>query len=96
MSKLRQAIALEYGHNRAPVVTAKGQDDLALSMLEEARRQGVYVTEDPQLLTLLSRLNVDDEIPAELYTAVSVILSWVYWLKSMRPGDEKTTLYRSD
>ncbi len=92
MSKLRQVIALEYGRNQTPVVTAKGQDDLALSMLEEARRQGVYVTEDPQLLALLSRLNVDDEIPPELYTAVSVILSWVYWLKGMRPGDEKTTL----
>jgi flagellar biosynthesis protein len=32
---------------------------------------------------------VDDEIPPELYTAVAVILSWVYWLKGMRPGDEK-------
>jgi len=41
------------------------------------------------LLALLSRLNVDDEIPPELYAAVSVILSWVYWLKGMRPGDEK-------
>ena len=89
MSKPRQAIALEYGHNLVPVVTAKGQDDLAISMLDEARRQGVYVTEDPQLLALLSRLNVDEEIPPELFTAVSVILSWVYWLKGMRPGDEK-------
>jgi flagellar biosynthesis protein len=25
-----------------------------------------------------------------MYTAVAVILSWVYWLKGMRPGDEKT------
>jgi flagellar biosynthesis protein len=41
------------------------------------------------LLALLSRLNVDDEIPTELYTTVAVILSWVYWLKGMRPGDEK-------
>jgi flagellar biosynthesis protein len=34
---------------------------------------------------------VDDEIPPELYTVVSVILSWVYWLKDMRPGDEKAS-----
>jgi len=59
-------------------------------MLEEARRQGVFITEDPQLLALLSRLNVDEEIPPELYTVVAVVLSWVYWLKGMRPGDEKT------
>ena len=48
------------------------------------------MTEDPKLLALLSRLKVDQEIPAELFTAVSVILSWVYWLKGMRPGDETT------
>ena len=75
--------------NAVPVVTAKADADLAEHLIEEARRQGVYVTEDPQLLALLSRLNVDDEIPPELYTAVAVILSWVYWLKGMRPGDEK-------
>jgi flagellar biosynthesis protein len=34
-------------------------------------------------------LNVDEEIPQELYTLVAVVLSWVYWLKDMRPGDEQ-------
>ncbi len=85
----KQAIALEYGANTTPVVTAKAEAELAEHLIEEARRQGVYVTEDPQLVALLSRLNVDQEIPPELYTAVAVILSWVYWLKGMRPGDEK-------
>ncbi|MFY8016328.1 MAG: EscU/YscU/HrcU family type III secretion system export apparatus switch protein, partial [Limnohabitans sp.] len=64
-------------------------DDLAVRMLEEARKQGVFISEDPQLLALLSRLDVDQEIPQELYNAVAVVLSWVYWLKGMRPGDEK-------
>jgi len=72
-----------------PVVTVKGDDELAYRMIEEARKQGVFISEDPQLLALLSRLNVEDEIPRELYTAVAVVLSWVYWLKGMRPGDEK-------
>jgi flagellar biosynthesis protein len=58
-------------------------------MIEEARKQGVFISEDPQLLALLSRLDVDQEIPQELYTAVAVVLSWVYWLKGMRPGDEQ-------
>jgi flagellar biosynthesis protein len=89
MTFRKQAVALEYGMNTVPVVTAKAEAHLAEQLIEEARRQGVYVTEDPQLLALLSRLNVDDEIPPELYTAVAVILSWVYWLKGMRPGDEK-------
>ena len=92
MSKFtRKAVALAYGNNPVPVVTAKGEEDLAWRMIEEARKQGVFISEDPQLLALLSRLNVDEEIPRELYTAVAVVLSWVYWLKDMRPGDEKTT-----
>ena len=92
MSKFtRKAVALAYRNNPVPVVTAKGEEDLAWRMIEEARKQGVFISEDPQLLALLSRLNVDEEIPRELYTAVAVVLSWVYWLKDMRPGDEKTT-----
>jgi flagellar biosynthesis protein len=91
MSYKRQAIALAYGRNPVPLVTAKGEEDVALRMIEEARRQGVFISEDPQLLALLSRLNVDEEIPQELYTVVAVVLSWVYWLKGMRPGDEKQT-----
>ena len=87
---IRKAIALAYGKHPVPVVTAKGEDDLARQMIEEAKKQGVFISEDPQLLALLSRLNVDEEIPRELYTAVAVILSWVYWLKDMRPGDEKS------
>ena len=89
MNPRRQAIAIEYGAHPVPMVTAKGDGAMADMILEEARKQGVYVSEDPQLLALLSRLNVDDEIPTELYTTVAVILSWVYWLKGMRPGDEK-------
>lgn len=85
----KEAVALEYGRRTTPVVTAKGQDELAERIIEEARQHGVYVAEDPQLLALLSRLDLDAEIPPELFTAVAVILSWVYWLKGMRPGDEK-------
>ena len=71
------------------MVTAKAEDELALEMIAEARAHGVYITQDPALLALLSRLDVDQEVPPELFTAVAVILSWVYWLKGMRPGDEK-------
>jgi flagellar biosynthesis protein len=96
MNQRLQAIALEYGPNTVPIVVAKGDDAVAAMIVEEARRQGVYVSEDPQLLALLSRLNVDDEIPMELYTTVAVILSWVYWLKGMRPGDEKAATVKAE
>jgi flagellar biosynthesis protein len=88
-SPLKEAIALEYGVRKTPVISAKGQEDLAQKIIEEALKHGVYVAQDPQLLALLSRVDLDAEIPPEMYTAVAVILSWVYWLKGMRPGDEK-------
>lgn len=89
---LKEAVALEYGARKTPVISARGQDELAQKIVEEAQRHGIYVAEDPQLLALLSRVDLDAEIPPEMYTAVAVILSWVYWLKGMRPGDEKKTV----
>ena len=86
---IKEAIALEYGKRSTPIVSARGQDEVAQRIIEEARLHGVYVAEDPQLVALLSRVDLESEIPTELYTAVAVILSWVYWLKGMRPGDEK-------
>ena len=86
---IKEAIALEDGQRSTPIVSARGQDELAQRIIEEARQNGVYVAEDPQLVALLSRVDLEEEIPTELYTAVAVILSWVYWLKGMRPGDEK-------
>ncbi len=83
-----EAIALEYGQRKTPRVVAKGQAELAQRIIEEAKRQGIYVAEDPQLLALLSKLEVGEEITQDMYTAVAVILSWVYWLKGMQPGDE--------
>ncbi|MFD0668475.1 EscU/YscU/HrcU family type III secretion system export apparatus switch protein [Ramlibacter sp. MAHUQ-53] len=86
---LREAVALAYGHRATPVVTARGRDEVAERIVEEARRQGVHVAEDPALLALLSQVDIDQQIPQEAYTAVAVVLSWVYWLKGMEPGDEK-------
>lgn len=89
MKRRLDAVALAYGQLEAPVVTAKGSDDLALAIIAEAKKQGVYIAQDPQLVAALSRLDLQQEIPRELYTAVAVVLSWAYWLKGMKPGDEK-------
>ena len=85
----REAVALAYGKRDAPVVTAKGRDELAEAIIAEAKRQGVYVTEDKELVAALSRLDLEQEIPRDLYVAVAVVLSWAYWLRGMKPGDEK-------
>ena len=83
------AVALEYGNNESPVVSAKGEAEIAEVIIEEAKKNGIYIAEDPRLLAALAQLDIDSEIPEELFTAVAVILSWAYWLKGMEPGDEK-------
>ncbi|MDB3966897.1 EscU/YscU/HrcU family type III secretion system export apparatus switch protein, partial [Porticoccaceae bacterium] len=82
---IRRAIALEYGHNPAPILSAKGEDDMAEAIIAEAKKRGVHIAEDPQLAALLSQLEIKEEIPENLYVAVAVVLSWAYWLKGMEP-----------
>ncbi len=82
---VRKAIALEYGKNPVPVLTAKGEDVMAEAIIAEAKKQGIHITEDPQLVALLSTLDLNAEIQENLYVAVAVILSWAYWLKGMEP-----------
>ena len=82
---IKKAIALEYGKNPAPVLTATGEGEVAEQIMAEAKKRGIHIAEDAQLVSLLSQLELGDEIPENLYVAVAVILSWVYWLKGMEP-----------
>jgi len=77
------AIALKYerGESNAPVVTAKGADLMAARIREIARESGIPVKRDVPLARALYELEVDQEIPEELYEAVAVVLQWVYSIK---------------
>lgn len=82
----RIAVSLEYaGAGTTPIVTAKGEGDFAREILEEARRQGIYIAEDPKLASALAALEADQPIPEELFTAVAIVLSWSYWLRGLEP-----------
>ena len=77
-----RAVALKYepGKDQAPRVVAKGQGYLAELILQVAREHGIPVREDAELLERLYRLEIEAEIPPELYEAVAVILAWAYRL----------------
>ncbi|MEA3365743.1 MAG: EscU/YscU/HrcU family type III secretion system export apparatus switch protein [Candidatus Hydrogenedentes bacterium] len=78
----RRAAAIRYDaeHHAPPRIVAKGAGLLADRIIEIARENGVYIHEDPDLAAVLSRLEVDTEIPEELYRAVAEILAFVYRL----------------
>ncbi len=86
----RRAVALRYDTegNSAPRVVAKGAGHLAERIMEIAEEHGIAIYEDPDLVAALSKLDIQMEIPAELYRAVAEVLAFVYRLnRSMRPGD---------
>lgn len=76
----RKAVALKYdpAERQSPVLVAKGTGQIADRILEKAKENGIPVQEDASLVEVLSKLDVDQEIPPELYTLVAEILSFVY------------------
>ena len=78
--KNRQAVALKYDLENAPKVVAKGDGVVADKIVEIAEEHGVTLYQDSELVKLLSRIEVDEEIPSNLYQAVAVVLSFVFQL----------------
>lgn len=75
----RQAVALAYHDgDDAPRVLAKGYGDMAERILAEAKRQGIYVHDAPELVSLLMGLDLDERIPPMLYQVIAELLVWVY------------------
>lgn len=73
------AVALKYAPGTAaPVVVAKGRGLIAEEIIARAREHGVYVHESPELVALLSQVDLDDQIPPQLYVAVAELLAWIY------------------
>jgi flagellar biosynthesis protein len=76
----KKAVALGYEpqkHN-APVVLAKGTGQVAQQITAKAEEAGVPVREDAALVELLSKLEIQQEIPEALYDLVAEILAFVY------------------
>lgn len=74
------AAAIEYDDKRdaAPRVTAKGRGSIAEKIIKLAMEHNIPIREDPALVQILSRLNIDEQIPPEIYKAIAEILAFVY------------------
>ena len=86
--KIRQAVALAYEpeSNRAPQVVAKGLGRFAEVIIDIARQSGVQIHEDRDLVGFLLALDIGEEIPEELYTAIAEVLAFVYQLDKKKQG----------
>jgi flagellar biosynthesis protein len=76
----REAVALRYrkGSDHAPRVTATGKGRIAETIMQKAQEAGVTLMEDPDLVSLLGKVPVGENVPAPLYKAVAEVLAYVY------------------
>ena len=86
--KRKKAVALKYDrlNDDAPKVTAKGQGKVAEKIIDLALAHGVPVKDDPDLVEVLASLDINQEIPAEIYVAVAELLAFVYGANAERLG----------
>ena len=82
MKKKPKAAALKYEKEKdaAPRIVAKGRGFVAQKIIETARAHGVPLYEDKNLVQVLEALDLETEIPPELYRAVAEVLAFIYRL----------------
>lgn len=83
------AVALQYDPNKpgAPILLAKGTDQIALKIREIAKAAGIESVESPALArSIFHTTNIDAEIPSGLYVAVAQVLAYVFSLRNYRKG----------
>lgn len=81
----RQAIALTYDGQQAPTLSAKGDDELAEAILAIAREHEVPIYENAELVRLLARMELGDQIPEALYLTIAEIIAFAWQLKGQVP-----------
>ena len=85
------AVSLKYnrGSDSVPKVTAKGQGWVAEKIIAIAQEQNIPIKKDKDLMELLEKIDVGQEIPEELYKIVAELLAWVYDLNKEYPGKQQ-------
>jgi len=86
--KRKKVAALKYSPKKdaAPKIVAKGSGLMADRILALAKEYNVPMKEDPQLVEVLSALDLYQEIPPELYRAVAEVLAYVYKMTKKVPA----------
>jgi flagellar biosynthesis protein len=83
-SRQKRAAALRYQSksDNAPKVIAKGKGKVAEKIIEIAKEHNIYIHNDPDLIEVLYQLDLNEDIPSELYVVVAELLAFVYSLNS--------------
>lgn len=77
----KKAVALHYDYQGAPKVSAKGSGLIAERIMQVAEENDIVIHKSPELVEVLSSLELGDEIPEALYLAVAEIIAFAHSLK---------------
>ncbi len=80
-TELKHAVALFYDGEEAPKVCAKGIGLEAEEIIRIAEENGVPLCDNPPLVSLLSQLELGDDIPQSLYVATACIIAFAYKMR---------------
>lgn len=77
---INKAVAIVYDENEAaaPKVVASGKGVIAEKIIATAREAGVHIQEDANLVEILAKVPMGEEIPVELYQTIAEVLAFVY------------------
>ncbi len=80
MKKIKKAVALKYDFKKqqAPKVSAKGQGEVAKKIIKLANENDIPIKEDKELVEMLSQIELNKQIPPNLYKAVAEVFSFIY------------------
>jgi flagellar biosynthesis protein len=89
--EIKKAVALDYDIDidNAPKVIAKGKGEYAKNIIKIANENDVPIKKDPDLVELLSAIEIDKEIPDSMYKAVSEIFAFIYDLTTLEKRKNK-------
>lgn len=91
---LRHAVALSYeAGTYAPKVIASGKGLVAEHIIKVAKENNVYVHESKELVALLMDVELDQEIPPNLYRAIAELLAWLYKIEAAAPPPSKPSVH---
>jgi len=75
-----KAVAMKYQmyEDNAPKIIAKGSGEIAKKIIEKAKEFDVSIFQNPELTNMLMNVEINEEVPAELYQAVVEVFIWLH------------------
>ncbi len=80
-SKMAAALGYDIEKDNAPKILARGRGEIAQKIIEKAQEEEIPIHSDKDIVKVLVKMDIGQEIPPQLYRAIAEILSFIYNLE---------------